>query len=338
MIFASEKLLSFSFYSAICCVRLLLARAHLLSGTARFIHSFSQLLRVYRTTILPRTIKLNPFCTEIMSSADVDAFETLHVLVIAHPDDESMFFLPCLHYLKRKHHAAVWLLCLTTGNYDGLGAVRSSELHVATTAVLGLDKLIILDDPTVQDHPSLTWNIESTAAVIQTTLAAALKEGELLGNVTTLNLITFDEFGVSGHVNHRDTYYAVHQLYLKQQQQRHLATNPALARTVTAWSLETVHNPIVKYIPVLEWIRLFLRWCRISSAPSSESDGEHRVLYRMLQPSLNWKAMATHRSQFVWYRRLFVVFSCYTYVNRIRRMDSDLLVLESSHHPVRKEL
>ena len=35
----------------------------------------------------------------------------------------------------------------------------------------------------------------------------------------------------------------------------------------------------------------------------------------MYQPCINWNMMALHTSQFVWYRRLFVIFSQFTFVN-----------------------
>ena len=54
---------------------------------------------------------------------------TLTVLVTAHPDDESMFFVPTLQGLVRDQINIVWILwqlrrATTTGNYDGLGAIR----------------------------------------------------------------------------------------------------------------------------------------------------------------------------------------------------------------------
>jgi N-acetylglucosaminylphosphatidylinositol deacetylase len=74
-----------------------------------------------------------------------------------------------------------------------------------------------------------------------------------------------------------------------------------------------------------------------SSSSSLKNDKTHHggavvISYRMLQPSLNWKAMAAHHSQFVWYRRLFVVFSIYTYVNRLRRMDDEEEILPARKH------
>eukprot|EP01043_Picozoa_sp_COSAG02_P095334 COSAG02_NODE_31709_length_528_cov_10.728868_1_plen_48_part_10 len=44
----------------------------------------------------------------------------------AHPDDESMFFGPAL--LCRHGGQQVKLLCLSTGNADGLGETRKQEL------------------------------------------------------------------------------------------------------------------------------------------------------------------------------------------------------------------
>ena len=48
----------------------------------------------------------------------------LNVLVTAHPDDESMFFLPVIRALISRADEKVWLICLSTGDYDGLGKIR----------------------------------------------------------------------------------------------------------------------------------------------------------------------------------------------------------------------
>ena len=51
--------------------------------------------------------------------------ETL-ILVIAHPDDEAMFFYPTISRAKRLH-----IICLSNGGYDGLGEQREEELQRA---------------------------------------------------------------------------------------------------------------------------------------------------------------------------------------------------------------
>lgn len=45
--------------------------------------------------------------------------------------------------------------------------------------------------------------------------------------------------------------------------------------------------------------------------------------YRIMEPVLVWKAMAAHHSQFVWYRRLSVLFSRYTFINDLVGLDPD---------------
>ena len=282
----------------------------------------------------------------------------IHVLVIAHPDDESMFFLPWIYYTTTTTSRntttteAVWLLCLTTGNYDGLGKIRSQELYNVNNNVLqniGFHKVILLDEPNIMpDHPKQRWDISRVAQLIHTTLQHSLNE-EYGPNQpqpqrpTTMNFVTFDQKGVSGHVNHIDTYYAVQHLYRQQNLQLLLhssnhtlssSSNQSLllaTKAVTVYVLETIQNPIRKYIPLGEWIRLILFHWILRQYPHSsyemqstiphnhpvESKQSKRIIktYRLLYPSLNWYAMSTHQSQFVWYRRLFVIFSIYTYQN-----------------------
>jgi N-acetylglucosaminylphosphatidylinositol deacetylase len=254
---------------------------------------------------------------------------TVHVLVTAHPDDESLFFLPWIvHALRQRPASVLWLLCLTTGNYDGLGDLRVQELNLAAKDVLGLHKVIVLDDPSLADHPVRRWNVTLCADRIHQALAGALREEfGAPGNhgasnspplLDALHLVTFDADGVSGHVNHRDTFRAVQDVFTRQRQGN---DDRRLAENVTAWALETIHNPIIKYIPLWEWLLLLFHWLGFGpSSYMSETSTADTATYRLLQPSRNWRAMATHRSQFVWYRRLFVVFSRYTYHNRLRRV------------------
>ena len=93
-----------------------------------------------------------------------------------------------------------------------------------------------------------------------------------------------------------------------------------------AWYLQSEKNLFCKYLPVLSWILLLFSFFTPKTIPASLNNDRlstscknkkhtNTRFYRMNNPGLNWKAMATHRSQFVWYRRLFVVFSCYTYYN-----------------------
>ena len=51
------------------------------------------------------------------------------MLVIAHPDDEAMFFRPLLDDLSHTHE--FYMLCLSNGNADGLGKIREKELETS---------------------------------------------------------------------------------------------------------------------------------------------------------------------------------------------------------------
>lgn len=70
------------------------------------------------------------------------------LLVIAHPDDEAMFFVPSM--LKVMTTGFPHVLCFSTGNYDGLGGIRSKEL-VKSCRVLGIPASNVM----VCDHKEL---------------------------------------------------------------------------------------------------------------------------------------------------------------------------------------
>lgn len=67
-------------------------------------------------------------------------------LLIAHPDDEAMFFSPTL--LSLAPHNDISVLCLSSGDADGLGAIRKGEL-VESCRRLGIKRD---GDVTVIEH------------------------------------------------------------------------------------------------------------------------------------------------------------------------------------------
>jgi len=258
------------------------------------------------------------------------------VLVFAHPDDESMFFLPTIRWLIDAKET-VWFLCLTTGNYDGLGKIREKEMEEAGK-LLGVSKVIVRNDhgsnaaahdtPMV-DHPSQRFD----KTVVANTIRESLLNNNNGGSNQRFVLITFDAKGVSGHVNHTDVYRGVVHLMEDQERQRkeskksRNSNDNCDACFSEAWYLESEPNLLVKYVPLISWILLLATWLvspklrsTLTLATNSNNDTtiHHTTrIFRMHDPSLNWAAMATHQSQFVWYRRLFVVFSCYTYYNKL---------------------
>nr|CAJ86242.1 H0402C08.18 [Oryza sativa] len=72
------------------------------------------------------------------------------LLVLAHPDDESMFFAPTILFLKSKGHS-IHILCLSQGNADGLGNIRKEELYLAcVTLKIPAEQVKVLDHSELQ--------------------------------------------------------------------------------------------------------------------------------------------------------------------------------------------
>lgn len=65
--------------------------------------------------------------------------------VIAHPDDESMFFQPSIVSLAQGNK--LYLICLSNGNAAGLGRAREKELELACKRLGFAEAPTIIDDP-----------------------------------------------------------------------------------------------------------------------------------------------------------------------------------------------
>ena len=106
------------------------------------------------------------------------------LLVTAHPDDEAMFFVPTILALQA-HGVVVHVLCLSTGDYDGLGAVRSAELVRSCASLdVAAERVTLIDDARLRDGPDEIWDSALVASLVrrelrQHALAAvvALTEG-----------------------------------------------------------------------------------------------------------------------------------------------------------------
>nr|XP_054367007.1 N-acetylglucosaminyl-phosphatidylinositol de-N-acetylase isoform X5 [Mirounga angustirostris] len=77
------------------------------------------------------------------------------LLVIAHPDDEAMFFAPTVLGLARLRHR-LSLLCFSAGNYYNQGEVRKKEL-LQSCDVLGIpsSSIMIIDNRTLHSEGKL---------------------------------------------------------------------------------------------------------------------------------------------------------------------------------------
>ncbi|ORX90931.1 LmbE-like protein [Basidiobolus meristosporus CBS 931.73] len=219
------------------------------------------------------------------------------LLVTAHPDDECMFFGPAL--LKLQASTEVHVLCLSKGNHDKLGEIREKEL-VKSCVALGVkpENVHSLDHPELPDHPTKIWH----AAVV----AKTVEDYVTKNNINML--LTFDTYGISGHTNHIATYFGI----------RHMLASSAKYNfdNLPTYTLTTV--PLVrKYITFIDIL------FSISSL-FQETDGIPQTLAFVSSPKevmTSRKAMTCHRSQLVWFRQLYIIFSRYMFVNVLEKLE-----------------
>jgi len=203
-------------------------------------------------------------------------FPSFVALVIAHPDDESLFFSPALIYWPPEKRIVV---CLSNGGFDGLGDIRTRELAGAMDVMGGAGKIVIGD---FQDGPEAVWEENRVARFIQDVLSEFSNE--------SITLLTFDGRGVSGHANHIAAYRGALRY--------HADLNPQA-------TLCSLMSPAwwIKYTgPVGALLSYYIK-------PLNQ------FAFINTNPLVTVRAMRAHGSQFVWYRKLFVVFYVGTYVN-----------------------
>jgi len=201
------------------------------------------------------------------------------IFVISHPDDEVMFFGPTILGLAATA-AEVFLLCLSTGNYAGLGKVRKEELY-RSCSVLGIPErnVVVVRHSKLKDDPGVRWREELVSDIVMRHVTALAVD----------TVVTFDRYGVSGHKNHISLYYALACL--------------AMESRVGVYCLTTV-NLLRKYSSVVDIPMSFLLCTKVYVA----SVNDWFVLHN---------AMSCHASQYTWFRRLYMLFSRYTLINTL---------------------
>jgi len=216
---------------------------------------------------------------------------TTLILIIAHPDDESMFFVPTISCFDPDE---VHVICLSTGNADGLGSVREFELEIACSKVFGIPKanIDIINHPDLLDGMQERWPISTVSEVVFESMSRIPKHHPF-------TVVTFDQNGVSGHSNHIATSYGVIRMF----QENEVELQHASLLLLNSLSLHR------KYSGILEAIYLSFAY------------DENRLVFGNNEISLSYRAMKAHSSQFVWYRKLFVLFSAYSFVNSYTRFN-----------------
>lgn len=207
--------------------------------------------------------------------------ETL--VVVAHPDDEALFFAPAVLACGARGGGGgggVRVLCLSTGDADGLGALRASELR-GSCATLGVapSGVACADAPDLRDGFGEDW---APGAVCRE-LDAARRRWPGLRRV-----VTFDARGVSGHPNHTATHRGV------------VAWLGRGGAGLAAWQLRS--EPLwYKFLGPVGCL------CSRLSAPPGATQLWAPSATRVV------RACLAHRTQMVWYRYLFLLFSTYTH-------------------------
>ncbi|KAI3423800.1 hypothetical protein D9Q98_009637 [Chlorella vulgaris] len=233
------------------------------------------------------------------------------LFVTAHPDDETMFFSPSiLNLVDRGMQVA--LLCLSTGDADGLGRLRSQELrHACSLLGIAGQDITLIDDPQLPDGMDQHWS----PLVVEQHVAQAVRR------LQPDQIYTFDNGGVSGHPNHLATCAGVLRWWEATPSSSSPSSMPEL------WQLETVSLPR-KYLGLLDSPLAHLmaamqrrrrqRQQRRQQQQRQQDLDSVQVVVRA-SPRQAWRALLKHRSQMVWYRRVWMVLSRYMYVNTLVR-------------------
>ena len=264
-----------------------------------------------QTTQLEEDKNTNSIHLEDDSKNEHNAPEKRVGIIISHPDDEAMFFTPIIVSLVEQN-IPIHILCLSTGNVLGLGQERIRELERScielgvcnsnSDSSLSLvkslsdlirsenNKIVIVDHDELKDGMRQTWNTELIAQLVYKFVQKF--------NISTI--LTFDERGISDHPNHIATWNGVREFKIRCEREK-------CFNHVDVFQLET-SSLIRKYLGVLDLI------------VSLHKNSDHNVTIFTPSPLFAWKAMRAHHSQFVWFRKLFVLFSRYTFVNTFTKL------------------
>ena len=167
----------------------------------------------------------------------------------------------------------------------------------------------VIEHPGLRDGLAERWPAELVARLVAEEVArrrAAL-------------LVTFDEAGVSGHANHADTFRGVRR-YLREEAAAAIGGRSAAAATGGGGTTTSVRGfALVSTGIVRKYLGLFD--AALSCVLSWRAGQLGSTCFALLDVPLVHRAMTAHASQYVWYRRLFVLFSRYGFVNTLRPIE-----------------
>lgn len=237
--------------------------------------------------------------------------------VIAHPDDELMFFFPSLiELINPVYRNNVKLICFSHGESesDEIGLIRKKEFYVSGK-ILGLEKKSLIIMNKFKDGLDIEWNFQEISFLLN-------KEIKLKSDKRIV-IITFDKYGVSNHINHKSLYYGV-KFFFEENNKQSNYNHDLKNRLYVLKSLNffnkysstifTNLNLIVKYL--IRFLNFIFRSDYNPGIFSDPNSSEFFSDYSTL--SLNYASMLFgYKSQMKSYRYLWLFFSRYVTYNNL---------------------
>ncbi|CAI4049121.1 hypothetical protein N7582_004583 [Saccharomyces uvarum] len=240
-------------------------------------------------------------------------------LVIAHPDDEVMFFSPVISQLHAYFPDTVPfnILCLSKGDAEGLGETRAKELNDSAVLLLRNERPVSVQVMDFEDGMDEVWDIDSITSTLSQTIDV---NNEKVSQI----IVTFDSYGVSNHINHKSCHIAVEKFiddYVGSK-----TKEKAENAHITALYLRSYKNNIFLKYNSFIWEILKMLYRTVSpfgrsiqplAAPSTTTEKNGLLLMNThSQYILAFAAMLNaHKSQVVWFRYGWWILSRFVFVN-----------------------
>lgn len=218
-------------------------------------------------------------------------FRNTTMLVVAHPDDETMFFGPTILNVLENDKPLV-ILCLTNGDSEGQGSLREQELKNVADSLGSLVKLRLVRESVLRDGMDESWPVEDIVLHIESHIRDC--------NCSIGTIVTFDSHGISGHANHHSTFLAVEKMSRKSEG-RHM--NYLSLQSVPVWRKFT---SFLDSVLTISYTNGFLKTTHRESITLAIEMSSYPRLTRILR---------MHKTQMLWFRQFYMVFSRYMFIN-----------------------
>ncbi|NXE20410.1 PIGL acetylase, partial [Ardeotis kori] len=178
-----------------------------------------------------------------------------------------------------------------SGNYYNQGEIRKKELE-QSCFLLGIpaSDVTVVDHRDLPDNPAVEWDTQLLATFV-------LKHIE----ANNINLVvTFDAGGVSGHANHISLYAALRYKYC-------------------CFEIFILFLSLGCHVLVLESVNLFRKYISMLDVPfSCLLPRDALFILTEEETEQARRAMRCHRSQLLWFRHIYMLFSRYMVINSLR--------------------